>query len=59
MPSDLDQLLEMGFESERAKIAVAKSGGCESQCLFQDFMSLSISLNIRFIFVSILSYDAN
>ena len=26
-PSDLEQLLEMGFEKERAEIAVKKSGG--------------------------------
>jgi hypothetical protein len=29
MPSDLDQLVEMGFDPERAKLAVAKTGGCE------------------------------
>jgi hypothetical protein len=27
-PSDLNQLLEMGFEKQRAEIAVKKSGGC-------------------------------
>lgn len=27
MPSDLDQLLDMGFEKARAEIAVKKSGG--------------------------------
>ncbi|KAL1960256.1 hypothetical protein VTO42DRAFT_8799 [Malbranchea cinnamomea] len=29
MPSDLDQLIEMGFDPERAKLAVAKSGGLQ------------------------------
>lgn len=28
MPSDLEQLLDMGFDKERAEIAVKKSGGC-------------------------------
>jgi hypothetical protein len=28
-PSDLEQLLEMGFPKERAEIAVKKSGGCK------------------------------
>jgi hypothetical protein len=27
--SDLDQLLDMGFDKERAEIAVKKSGGCK------------------------------
>lgn len=26
-PSDLDQLIEMGFDKERAELAVTKSGG--------------------------------
>ena len=29
-PTDLEQLLEMGFEKERSKIALKKAGGCES-----------------------------
>ena len=29
-PSDLSVLLDMGFEKERAEIAVRKSGGCET-----------------------------
>ncbi len=29
-PSDLNVLLDMGFEKERAELAVKKSGGCES-----------------------------
>lgn len=32
MASDLDQLIEMGFDGERAQLAVGKTGGCE--CLF-------------------------
>lgn len=27
MASDLDQLIEMGFDKERAQLAVSKSGG--------------------------------
>lgn len=27
-PSDLQQLVEMGFDKERAELAVKKSGGC-------------------------------
>jgi hypothetical protein len=27
MPSDLDQLLDMGFDKERAEIAVERTGG--------------------------------
>lgn len=27
MPSDLDTLLDMGFDKERAELAVKKSGG--------------------------------
>lgn len=27
MPSDLEQLLDMGFDKERAEIAIKKSGG--------------------------------
>jgi hypothetical protein len=27
--SNLDQLIDMGFEKERAEIAVKQSGGCE------------------------------
>lgn len=30
MASDLDQLLEMGFDPEKAKLAVKKTGGRES-----------------------------
>jgi hypothetical protein len=26
--TDLDQLIEMGFEKERAEIATSKTGGC-------------------------------
>lgn len=33
MPSDLEQLLDMGFEKERAEIAVKKTGGCTSSHL--------------------------
>jgi hypothetical protein len=29
MASDLDQLIEMGFDKERAQIAVTKTGGCQ------------------------------
>jgi hypothetical protein len=29
MPSDRDQLLEMGFDPEKVDIAVKKTGGCE------------------------------
>lgn len=30
MASDLDQLIEMGFDKERAELAVSKAGGgCE------------------------------
>ncbi|KMU87215.1 hypothetical protein CIHG_04659 [Coccidioides immitis H538.4] len=29
MPSDLEQLVEMGFDPERAKIAVSKTGGLQ------------------------------
>lgn len=29
MPSDLDQLIDMGFDPERAKIAVSKTGGLQ------------------------------
>jgi len=29
MPSDLEQLLEMGFDKARAELAVKKSGGRE------------------------------
>lgn len=29
MASDLDQLIEMGFDKERAEIAVSKNGGCK------------------------------
>lgn len=32
MASDLDQLVEMGFEKERAQLAVSKTGGCEFPC---------------------------
>ena len=31
MPSDLEQLLDMGFEKERAEIALKKNGGCTSK----------------------------
>lgn len=27
--TDLDQLIAMGFDPERAKIAIRKSGGCK------------------------------
>jgi hypothetical protein len=27
-PSDLDQLVEMGFDPEKSKMAVKKTGGC-------------------------------
>jgi UBX domain-containing protein 1/4 len=27
--SDLDQLVEMGFDKEKAQMAVKKTGGCE------------------------------
>ncbi len=30
MASDLEQLIEMGFEPERARMAVSKTGGCMS-----------------------------
>jgi hypothetical protein len=30
MASDLDQLIEMGFDKERAQLAVTKTGGCKS-----------------------------
>jgi hypothetical protein len=33
MPSDLDTLLDMGFDKERAEIAVKKTGGREFCCL--------------------------
>lgn len=29
MASDLDQLIEMGFDKERAQLAVGKTGGCK------------------------------
>lgn len=29
MPSDLEQLVDMGFDKTRAELAVKKSGGCE------------------------------
>lgn len=29
MASDLDQLIEMGFDKERAQLAVTKTGGCK------------------------------
>lgn len=29
MASDLEQLIEMGFEKERAEIAVQKTGNCK------------------------------
>jgi uncharacterized UBP type Zn finger protein len=29
MASDLEQLIEMGFDKERAQIAVTKTGGCQ------------------------------
>lgn len=29
MPSDTDLLIDMGFDSERVKVAVTKSGGCK------------------------------
>ena len=35
MPSDLEQLIDMGFEKERAELAVKKSGGCKSDMLNQ------------------------
>jgi hypothetical protein len=28
MASDLEQLIEMGFDPERAQMAVSKTGGC-------------------------------
>jgi hypothetical protein len=31
MASDLDQLIEMGFDKERAELAVKKTGGCRSR----------------------------
>lgn len=30
MTSDLDQLIDMGFEKERAQLAVSKTGGRKS-----------------------------
>lgn len=33
-PSDLDQLIEMGFDKERAQIAISKTGGCKSNSTF-------------------------
>lgn len=30
MPSDLETLIDMGFDPERAKLAVKESGGCRS-----------------------------
>lgn len=33
--SDLDQLVEMGFDKERAQMAVAKSGGSRSPSLHE------------------------
>lgn len=36
--TDLEQLLEMGFEKERAELAVSRTGGCTlSQLLFSRF----------------------
>jgi UBX domain-containing protein 1/4 len=32
--SDLDQLIDMGFERERAEMAVKKTGGCMLSVLF-------------------------
>lgn len=29
MASDLDQLVEMGFDNERAQLAVSQTGGCK------------------------------
>lgn len=29
MASDLDQLIEMGFDKERAQLAVTTTGGCK------------------------------
>ena len=33
--SDLDQLLDMGFEKEKATLAVKKTGGCTYACLIK------------------------
>lgn len=33
MASDLDQLIEMGFDGERAQLAVTTTGGCKSTLL--------------------------
>lgn len=39
--SDLDQLIEMGFEQERAQLAVKKGGG--RMCLFHILPMLSFA----------------
>jgi len=36
--SDLDQLIEMGFDQERAQLAVSKGGGSKSP--FQKYVAI-------------------
>lgn len=36
--SDLDQLIEMGFDQERAQLAVSKGGGSKS--LFHKYIAI-------------------
>lgn len=40
MPSDTDVLIEMGFDSERVKVAVTKSGGCKLTALRGHYLLL-------------------
>lgn len=39
MPSDLDTLLDMGFDKERAEIAVKKTGGRKSHISDDSFQA--------------------
>ncbi len=34
--TDLEALLDMGFEPERAELAVKRTGGCESKTSFSN-----------------------
>ena len=43
MASDLDQLIEMGFDKERAQLAVTKTGGCKSLTLRHSLVLLVLT----------------
>lgn len=41
MPSDLEQLIEMGFDAERAQLATSRTGGCKCSGFFLRELTVS------------------